>query len=235
MSDYVSLTTEEWSALIATLGLPEPVCVGLALPGGDSDQIDLGLRSLLGRGLLAPGAGDDDVDPLVSRLLVGMLEAEEVLSICVALAGSVTRRTWFANGDTGIATLIDELGNIRLEIAPLEAVCDVARSYLTSLRSSAPGSEQYALDLASLEVALRNVQHGEPAELGVTASRPMSVDMVGSVESWVADGDHLNGEVVVVVGLPRRGTWVVDGDGEVPLLTQLRQPWPDLVSRFAPV
>jgi len=235
MPDYVSLTAGEWSALLATLQLPEPVGVGLSLPDEESEAVDLGLQSLLGRGLLAPGASDADVDPLVARLLVVMLDAEEVLSICVATAGSVTRRSWFVIGETGVAALVDELGNIRLELAPLDAVAVVAKSYLSALRSGSPGSEQYPLDLASLEAALGRLQNGQSAELGESAAGTVSVDMVGSVEAWIADGDRLTGEALVVVGLPSRGTWVVDGDGDVPLLTQLRPPWPDLVSRFAPM
>ncbi len=233
MSDQLSLTPEELLALLATLGLPEPV--GLDLAGEVTQEaLDLGMRSLIGRGLLDPGA-DPDVHPHVAQILVVLLDADEIVAISVARSRTLIRAVFYAFGDVGLCASVDELGNVHLELAPAEAAVEQARAALEALRTREPVPEQYAVTAEDAKAALQQLLNGQPASLPLGSSAAAAtVDLAGTVQGWAVTEDGLEREAVVVVGLAERGTWVIDGAGERALLTQLRSPWPDSLARFTP-
>jgi hypothetical protein len=231
MTNALSFTTEEWTALLGILDLPEPF--GLPSVAAVSDGMkNVGARSLLGRGMLLSG-DTAEPHPDVTTLLVAVLDAQEVVQVSTAHArGYLMTYSWFAMGDTGVSASLDPLGNYRFLIGPVDEVAEQAKGSLSGLRADPPAPQQYPVETAALGAALQVLVEGTgiPTLAGVQAG----VEIVGSVHGWVSDEEQVTEDEVVVVGLVDRGLWVVDADGESPLLTQQARPWPDLLTLFAP-
>ena len=239
MAYTLSFTTEEWAAAVSALELPEPLGLdGVAgAAGGEPDAAALavGARSLLGRGLFDPADTEHDVHPLLVGLLLALLEADEVVMVDAAYPGATTTNGWYVAGPAGVSMSQDPLTNLRFRVAPAEDVIAQAQQTLRALVPSAPAREQYPVEPDDLRAVLTALTGGEqqaPTLKTGATSRPVS--FVANVRGWTRDGEDVTESGLLVVGLADHGNWVVDDDGGgVPVLTQLRPPWPEL-QRFAP-
>jgi hypothetical protein len=233
----LSLTQDEWAALLALVDLAEPpgvMTIDRTAPA-DADRLASGARSLVGRGLVNVDldASDDDLHPFVVALLNALFDAEETVSVTVAYSGVLTSCAWYAIGDTGIVFLYDEFANLKFEIAPLADVVERATGFLSSLTPTLRSSSQLPLEVASLWSMLSTLTEGGTPSLAIgTQSR--RVDSLGAVTGWVRHDSESTEETVMFVALPD-GHWTVDADGSDYSLSQLKSPWPQVLRQFAPL
>lgn len=237
MAYSLSFTTEEWAATMAALALPSPLglddVTGEAGVEPDEATLAVGARSLLGRGLFDPSDSDNDVHPLLVRLLLALLEAEEVVVVNTAYPGATTMHGWYVVNEIGVAMSQDLFTNLRFRVAPAEDVVAQAKQTLGSLAPATPAREQHPVtpdDLRAVLTALTGDAGSAPSLRTGTVSRPVSY--LANVRGWTRDGSDVAEASLLVVGFADHGAWVVDDDGGVPVLTQLRPPWPDSLRRF---
>lgn len=233
MAYTLSFTTEEWSAAVTALELPEPLGLD-GIAGPDPAALAVGGRSLLGRGLFDPSDTEHDVHPLLVGLLLALLEAEEVVVVDTAYQGATTTNGWYVVGATGVSMSQDPFTNLRFRLAPADEVVAQAKQALAGLAPAAPAREQYAVDPADLRAVLTAFTGDESsAAVLKTGATSRAVSFLAHVRGWTRDGSDVLESGLMVVGLGDHGSWVVDDDGGVPVLTQLRSPWPEL-KRFDP-
>jgi len=234
----LSFTTEEWAAAVSALELPEPLGLdGVAGAPGEPDAaaLAIGARSLLGRGLFDPADTEHDVHPLLVGLLLALLEADEVVMVDTAYQGATTTNGWYVAGPAGVSMSQDPFTNLRFRVAPADEVIAQARQAFAALASANPAREQYPVDPAGLRAVLTAFAgDGEqPAPTLPTGATARPVSFLANIRGWTRDGEDVAESGLMVVGLGDHGNWVVDDDGGVPVLTQLRPPWPEL-QRFNP-
>jgi hypothetical protein len=235
----LSFTTEEWAAVVSALEIPEPLGLDLIAGLGDGAAnpagAEYGVRSLLGRGLFDPADSAADVHPLLVRLLLALLEAEEIVLVATAYPGTTTAHGWYVVGDVGVAMSQDPFTNLRFRVAPADDVIAQAKQALAALRPVTPAREQYPIDPADLRAVVQGLADPEgPAPMVQTGTASRPVSFLSTVKSWTREGTDVEESGVLVVGLDGHGAWVVDDDGGVAVLTQMRPAWPDALRRFDP-
>jgi hypothetical protein len=233
----LSFTTEEWAAAIAALELPEPLGLdGITGPPDgepDSAALAVGARSLLGRGLFDPSDSDRDVHPLFVGLLLALLEAEEVVVVTTAYPGATTTNGWYVVGATGVSMSQDPLTNLRFRVAPANEVIAQAKDTFAQLATAAPAREQYPVEPSDLRAVLESLTgEDQPSPVLRTGGTSRPVSFLASIRGWTREGQDVVESSLFAVGLTGHGNWVVDDGGGVPVLTQMRSPWPDALNRF---
>lgn len=239
MAYTLSFTTEEWAAVVSALEIPQPFGLEFVLGAADEETdggaLAYGARSLLGRGMFDPADADNDVHPLLVRLLLALLEAEEIVLVSTAYPGTTSTYGWYVVGAWGVAMSQDPFTNLRFRVGPADEVIAQAKQTLATLRPATPAREQYPIDPADLRAvvaALGTADGPAPVLQAGSASRPIS--FLSSVRSWTRDGADVEESGLLVVGLDGHGAWVVDDGGGVGVLTQMRPAWPDALRRFDP-
>jgi hypothetical protein len=235
----LSFTTEEWAAVVSALEVPQPLGLDLVLgePDGETDSaaLEYGARSLLGRGMFDPADSDNDVHPLLVRLLLALLEAEEIVLVSTAYPGMTSTYGWYVVGAWGVAMSQDPFTNLRFRVAPAAEVIAQAQQSLASFRPATPAREQYPIDLGDLRPVVAALASAEgPAPVLEAGPATRSISFLSTVRSWTRDGADVEESGVLVVGLDGHGAWVVDDGGGVAVLTQMRSAWPDGLRRFDP-
>lgn len=205
MSDPLSLTTEEWAALLATLGLPEPLGISLLDPDDPVGPAALSMatRSLLGRELLTLDGGDDDIHPQLARLILALCDAEEIVAVTLARPGVITTLAWYAIDGTGVAVFVDPFGNVKLEMAPAAEVVDQARRALADLRATTPAYAQHPVEPAALREVFDALSADEPRPVRLALSGEQhEVELLGTVRGYTQIDQTVTTETVLVVGSP---------------------------------